>query len=92
MTTRLTELQRNVVERLNFLGMEDCARRATTAWRDGRRYPCALTPAEKATMEGGALCGDFKNANAQAAPPVPLAGREANASSCPPAELHDQAR
>lgn len=66
----LTPLQRSVIERLNFLGMEDFAHRATVAWRDGARYPCALTPAERATMEGATLCNDFKRANAEVARPA----------------------
>jgi hypothetical protein len=63
-------MQRSVIERLNFLGMEDFANRATIAWREGARYPCALTPAERATMEGATLCNDFKRANAEVARPV----------------------
>jgi len=67
MTVPLTPLQRSVIERLNVLGMEDFASRATIAWQDGARYPCALTPAERATMEGATLCNDFKRANAEVA-------------------------
>jgi hypothetical protein len=70
MTKPLTPLQRSVIERLNVLGMEDFANRATIAWRDGARYPCVLTPAERATMEGATLCNDFKRANAEVARPV----------------------
>ena len=81
MTTRLTDLQRSVVERLNFLGMEEFAQRATVAWREGRRYPCVLTPAERATMEGATLCNDFKNANAQAAMSLPEANRDMRSCS-----------
>jgi len=94
MTARLTDLQRSVVERLNFLGMEDFARRATIAWRDGRRYPCALTPAEMATMEGATLCNDFKNANAQAAAsaPTPIASHETSLCSRSSACADDQYR
>jgi len=65
MTKPLTALQRSVIERLYVVGLEDFANRASTAWRDGARYPCALTPAERATMEGAALCSDFKRANAE---------------------------
>lgn len=66
MPLTLSFLQRKVLERLNLLGMEDFGARAGEAWSDGRPYPCKLTPAERATMEGAALCDDFKLANQQA--------------------------
>jgi plasmid replication initiation protein len=72
MTMPLTPLQRSVIERLNVFGMEDFANRATIAWRDGARYPCTLTPAERATMEGATLCNDFKRANAEVARTAPV--------------------
>jgi hypothetical protein len=81
MTTRLTDLQQSVIQRLNFVGMEDFAERAMVAWRDGRRYPCVLTPAERATMEGAVLGSDFKNANAQATMSVPVVDRDMSACS-----------
>lgn len=62
----LSVLQRKVIERLNLVGMEAFAERASEAWSDGRPYPCSLTPAERATMEGAVLCDDFKLANQQA--------------------------
>lgn len=66
MPHELTPLQRSVIERLRFVGMEDFADRATIAWIDRRPYPCALTLAERATMEGANLCEQFKAANQQA--------------------------
>ena len=66
MSPSLSFLQRKVIERLNLLGMEDFAARAGEAWSDGRPYPCKLTPAERATMEGAGLCEDFKQGNQQA--------------------------
>jgi len=66
MSLALSFLQRKVIERLNLVGMEEFADRAGEAWGDGRPYPCSLTPAERATMEGAALCDDFKRANQQA--------------------------
>ena len=63
MTSSLTELQQSVIARLSLLGMEDFANRARTAWLDYGAYPCALSPAERATMEGARLCEDFKRAN-----------------------------
>lgn len=66
MSPVLSFLQRKVIERLNLLGMEDFAARAREAWTDGRPYPCKLTPAERATMEGAGLCEDFKLGNQQA--------------------------
>jgi len=65
MTKPLTALQRSVIERLYVVGLEEFANRARNAWGDGARYPCALTPAERATMEGATLCNDFKRANAE---------------------------
>jgi len=66
MAPTLSSLQRRVIERLNLLGLEDFAARATAAWSDGQPFPCKLTPAERATMEGAALCEDYKQANQQA--------------------------
>jgi hypothetical protein len=66
MTDSLTSQQRQVVERLNFVGMEQFAEVALASWRQGSPYPCKLTPAERATMEGAGLCDDFKKANAEA--------------------------
>lgn len=71
MTRPLTDLQRSVIQRLNVVGLEDFATRAITAWSEGQKYPCALTPAERATMEGATLCDDYKNANADALKPPP---------------------
>lgn len=65
-TRSLTTQQQRVVERLNFVGMEQFAEVALAAWRQGNPYPCKLTPAERATMEGAGLCEDFKKANAEA--------------------------
>ena len=62
----LSVLQRRVIERLNLVGMEEFAERASDAWSEGHPFPCALTPAERATMEGAQLCTDFKLANQQA--------------------------
>jgi hypothetical protein len=61
-----TPLQRTLIERLSFVGMEDFADRAMLAWGESRPYPCALTPAERATMEGAQLCEEFKQADQQA--------------------------
>ena len=66
MSSTLSSLQRKVIERLNILSMEDFAARASEAWCVGRPYPCKLTPAERATMEGAALCADYKLANQEA--------------------------
>lgn len=77
MTGELTALQRSTLERLKLLGMEDFAARAKAAWMDRRPYPCALTPAERATMEGANLCEGFKAANQQA-----RAAQAAVAQSC----------
>lgn len=54
------------MDRLQLVGLEELADRAMTAWRDDRPQPCALTPAERATMEGAGLCEEFKRANQQA--------------------------
>lgn len=62
----LTTLQSSVIERLNLVGLEHLAHLAMTAWGDDRAFPCALSPAERATMEGATLCEDFKRANAEA--------------------------
>ena len=62
----LTTLQYTVIERLNLVGLEHLADLAATAWADDRPFPCALSPVERATMEGATLCEDFKMANAEA--------------------------
>ena len=77
MTLELTSLQKSAIERLKLVGLEDFADRATAAWIDRRPYPCALTPAERATMEGANLCEAFKTANQQA-----RAAQAAAAQSC----------
>src|SRR5215472_5569151 len=46
MRQSLTTFQDVVIKRLNFLGLEDVAQRATVAWAHGRFFPGALTPAE----------------------------------------------
>jgi len=66
MTRSLTSQQQRVVDRLNLVGMEEFAEVALASWRQGSPYPCKLTPAERATMEGAGLCEDFKRANAEA--------------------------
>lgn len=66
MSHTLSFLQRRVIERLSLVGMEEFAERASEAWSEGRPYPCKLTPAERATMEGAVLCGDFRLANQEA--------------------------
>jgi hypothetical protein len=77
MTQELTPLQASLLARLNLVGMEEFAGRAKSAWVDRRPYPCALTPAERATMEGANLCEQFKAANQQA-----RAAQAAAAQSC----------
>ena len=77
MPRELTSLQRSTLERLKVVGMEDFAARASAAWMDHRPYPCALTPAERATMEGANLCEPFKAANQEA-----RAAQAAAAQSC----------
>jgi hypothetical protein len=77
MPHELTPLQRSLIERLYLVGMEDFADRAKTAWTDRRPYPCTLTPAERATMEGADLCEPFKAANREA-----RAAQAAAAQSC----------
>ena len=72
MTRALSSQQQRVVDRLHLVGMEDFAALALEAWRHGSPYPCVLTPAERATMEGAGLCEEFKKANAEAR----LASRE----------------
>jgi len=62
----LTPLQLRTVDRLDFVGLGELADRATTAWSNSLPFPCALTPAERATMEGASLCEDFKMANREA--------------------------
>ena len=62
----LTPFQRIVIEQLYLVGMEDFADRAREAWTNLRPYPCTLTAAERATMEGAGLCTGFKTANQQA--------------------------
>jgi len=66
MTRSLTSQQQRVVDRLSLVGMEEFAEVALASWRQGSPYPCKLTPAERATMEGAGLCEDFKRANAEA--------------------------
>jgi plasmid replication initiation protein len=66
MANELTSLQKSLIERLRLVGMEEFADRATAAWIDRRPYPCALTPAERATMEGANLCEPYKAANREA--------------------------
>ncbi|HEY7236090.1 MAG TPA: hypothetical protein VH539_18170 [Gemmatimonadaceae bacterium] len=65
-SSALTALQQTVIERLDLVGLEHLADLATAAWADDRPFPCALSPAERATMEGAILCEDFKRANAEA--------------------------
>lgn len=66
MSRTLTPLQQSLVDRLKIVGMEEFAERARAAWAELRPYPCALTPAERATMEGANLCSDYKKANQEA--------------------------
>lgn len=73
----LTSLQMSVIGRLRLVGMEDFADGATAAWMARQPYPCALTPAERATMEGANLCEQFKAANQEA-----RAAQAAAAQSC----------
>jgi len=74
MPRALTTLQRNLLERLNLVGMEELAARAQEAWSELRAYPFSLTPAELATMEGALLWDDFRLANHQARAAMSRAG------------------
>lgn len=66
MPHELTSLQTSIIKCLELVGMEEFAERAKTAWLSCHPYPCSLTPAERATMEGAHLCEQFKVANQQA--------------------------